>query len=157
MIHQDTIWIIKIKWRCYADTLGLVRMSKHQPVTLICSSVVWCGLHVSGVQGTVLSTMDWIKISPNLQGLPRWHSDKESACQCRRHKRHGFKPWVRKLPWSRKWQFIPVFLPGKFHGQRSLAGYSPWSHNQSDTTDHTCTQQPLVILIKIWHLDWITL
>ena len=39
-----------------------------------------------------------------------------------------FNSWVRKLPWSRKWQSPPVYLPVKFHGQRSLAGYSPWSH-----------------------------
>ena len=37
----------------------------------------------------------------------------------------GFDPWVGKIPWSRKWQPTPVFLPGKFHGQRSLVGYSP--------------------------------
>ena len=37
----------------------------------------------------------------------------------------GFNPWVRKLPWRRKWQHTPVFLPGESHGQRSLAGYSP--------------------------------
>ena len=53
--------------------------------------------------------------------LPRWLSDKESACQCRRHRRHGFDPWVGKIPWRRKWQPTPVFLPGKAYGQRSLA------------------------------------
>ena len=37
-----------------------------------------------------------------------------------------FDPWVEKIPWTRKWQPTPVFLPGKFHGQRSLAGYGPW-------------------------------
>ena len=41
-------------------------------------------------------------------------------------KRPGFNPWVRNIPWRRKWQPTPVFLPGRFHGQRSLAGYSPW-------------------------------
>ena len=41
---------------------------------------------------------------------------------------HPFDPWVRKALWSRKWQPTPVFLPGKFHGQRSLASYSPWGH-----------------------------
>ena len=41
-------------------------------------------------------------------------------------KRHGFDPWVRKIPWRRKWQPTPVFLPGESHEQRSLAGYSPW-------------------------------
>ena len=52
-------------------------------------------------------------------------SGKESACQCRRHKKHGFDPWVGKIPWRWKWQPTPVFLPRKFHGQRSLVGYSP--------------------------------
>ena len=40
-------------------------------------------------------------------------------------KRHGFDPWVGKIPWRRKWQPTLVFLLGKFHGQRSLVGYSP--------------------------------
>ena len=48
--------------------------------------------------------------------------------------RATFSPWVGKIPWRRKWQPTPVFLPGKFHGQRSLAGYSPWGHKESDTT-----------------------
>ena len=60
-----------------------------------------------------------------------------TACQCRRHKRHGFYPWVGKIPWRREWQPTPVLLPGKFHGQRSLAGYSPWGCKESDRTEHT--------------------
>ena len=45
---------------------------------------------------------------------------------------------VGKISWRRKWQYTPVFLPGKSHGERSLAGYSPWSHKESDTTSmHT--------------------
>ena len=55
------------------------------------------------------------------KGLPRWLSEKESACQCRRHKKCGFDLWVRKIPWRRKWQPTPVSLPGKSHEQRSLA------------------------------------
>jgi len=39
--------------------------------------------------------------------------------------RHWFDPWVRKIPWRRKWQPTPVLLPGESHGQRNLAGYSP--------------------------------
>jgi len=54
------------------------------------------------------------------------------ALQCRRL---GFNPWVRKTLWSGKWLPTPVFLPGEFHGQRSLAGYSPWGRKQSDMTD----------------------
>ena len=52
--------------------------------------------------------------------------------------------WVQSLgwksPWSRKWQPTPVFLPEKFYGQRSLAGYSPWGYKDLDTTEHTRTQ-----------------
>ena len=47
-----------------------------------------------------------------------------------------FNPWGRKIPWSRKWQPAPVFLPGKFHGQRTLVGYSPWGHKELDTIEH---------------------
>ena len=53
------------------------------------------------------------------------YSGKEAAYQWRRHKRCGFYPCVRKIPWSSKWQLTPVFLPGAFHRQRSLVGYSP--------------------------------
>ena len=49
--------------------------------------------------------------------------------------RPRFNPQVGKIPWRRKWKPTPVFLPEKFHGQRSLAGYSPWSHKESDTTE----------------------
>jgi len=58
---------------------------------------------------------------------------KESTCQCRRH---GFDPWVRKISWRRKWQPIPVFLPGKSHGQRSLGGYSPWGCKSQTKLSH---------------------
>ena len=54
-------------------------------------------------------------------GLFRWLSGKEYAFQGRRHRRCRFNPWVGKIPWSKKWQPILVFLPGKFHEQRSLA------------------------------------
>ena len=60
-------------------------------------------------------------------GLPEGLNGKEFTCQCRRH---GFDPWARKIPWKRKWQPTPVFLPGKSHGQRSLAGYSPPGHKE---------------------------
>ena len=67
---------------------------------------------------------------PSAQGVPCWFSGEESTCQCRRPKRHSFDPWV-KISWSRKCQPMPVFLPGKFYEQKSLAGYSPggWSKN----------------------------
>ena len=65
------------------------------------------------------------------EGLLKWLSGKESACQYRRRR---FGPWVGKIPWERKWQPTPVFLPGESHGLRRLAGDSPWGHKESGTT-----------------------
>ena len=72
------------------------------------------------------SPRSWTIPISYILGFPGGASGKESTCQRRRCKRCGFDPWVGKIPWSRKWQLTAVFLPGKFHGQRSLAGYSPW-------------------------------
>ena len=55
-------------------------------------------------------------------GFPSGASDKESTCQCRKCKRYGFNPWVRKIPWRWKWQPTPVFLPGESHGQEKPVG-----------------------------------
>ena len=68
--------------------------------------------------------------------FPGGTRDNESAFQC---KRFMFDPRVRKIPWKRKWQPTPVFLPGQFHGQESLAGYSAWGYKESDTTECTHT------------------
>jgi len=51
--------------------------------------------------------------------------------------RPGFNPWARKIPWRKKWQPTAVFTPRKSHGQRSLAGYSPWGCKESDITEAT--------------------
>ena len=63
-----------------------------------------------------------ISLSITSLGLPWWLSGKESTCLCRRC---SFNLWVGKIPWRRKWQPTPVFLLGKFHGQRSLVGLQP--------------------------------
>ena len=54
---------------------------------------------------------------------------------CLQYGRPRFNPWVGKIPWRRQWQHTPVFLPGKFHGLRSLVGYSPWRCKESDMTE----------------------
>ena len=59
-----------------------------------------------------------------IHGFPSGASSQEPTCQCKRHKRHNFYPWVEKIPWRWAWR-PPIFLPGEFHGQRCLAGYSP--------------------------------
>ena len=81
-------------------------------------------------------------MSPALQAdsllsEPDGASGKEPSCQCRRYKRPGLSPWVGEIPWSRKWQPTPVFLPGESHGQRSLVGYTPWGHKELGTTEAT--------------------
>ena len=84
--------------------------------------------------------MSAVKYFQNLtcsQPLPGGASGKEPAWQCRRRKRHGFDPWVWKIPWKRAWKPTPVFLPGESHGQRSLVNYSPWDHKESDSPEAT--------------------
>ena len=73
------------------------------------------------------------------RGFPSGTNGKNSTRPCRRHKKLGFDPWVGKVPWRRKWQPAPVFLHGKFHGQRSPVGSSPWGNKESNTTEHTHT------------------
>ena len=80
-----------------------------------------------------------------------------------RCKRSGFDPWIGKIPWRRKWQPTPGFLPGESHGQRSLAGYSPWGPKESDTTEwlstHTRTLSPRKWTFqKAWNISfWVCL
>ena len=98
--------------------------------------------------------------------LPRWCSGKGLACQCRRR---GFNPWVQKVPWSRKWQPAPVFLPGKSHGQRSLAAavheitksQTQLERTHTHTHTHTHTQislkssfYPCCFYLNQTHLDY---
>ena len=80
-------------------------------------------------------------------------SGKEPTFQCRRCKRLGFDPWVEKIPWRRAGLPTPVFFPGECYRQRNPAGYSPWGHKESDTTEqlsphvpHTADEQHCVTL-----------
>ena len=77
--------------------------------TLMLTAGPTSGLQCSAYQGF-----------PNSSAVKPLHAMQEMQ-------RCGFNPWIRKIPQRRKWQPAPVFLPGKFPGQRSLAGYSPWS------------------------------
>ena len=85
----------------------------------------------------IIKYRDSKQLKKKKKGFPGGASGKESACQCRRCKRCMFDPWVRMIPWSRKWQPTPAFLPGKFHGQRSLVDYTPWGGKESGMTEHT--------------------
>ena len=70
--------------------------------------------------------------SPWVSQVAQW-----STCQFRRHRRRGFDPWVKKIPWRKAWQLTPVFLPGESNGQRSLKGYSPQDCKESDMMEVT--------------------
>ena len=103
----------------------------HLPTSALLPTRAWSGNSQKMKRATIcLITGVLILI-----GASRWHSGKESACQRRRHKRHSFNPWLRKIPWRRKGQPTPVFLPGKSHGQRSLLDYSPWGRKELDMTE----------------------
>ena len=73
----------------------------------------WKNIYISNL----FPVIDWYL---EMEGLPRWYSGKESACQCRRRKRWGFDPWIGKIPWRRICNPLQYSWPGKSHGQRSL-------------------------------------
>ena len=77
-------------------------------------------------------------------GFPGDSDSKESACNAGDP---GLTPWVRKIPWQRKWQPTPAFLPGKSYRQWSLAGYSPWGCKESGTTGELTFSLSLMLLI----------
>ena len=74
-----------------------------------------------------------------------------SAGDCLQCKRHGFHPWVGKIPWRRKWQATPVFLTEESHGQRRWVGYSPWGHKELDKTERLSTDTLEIRTIR-WKL-----
>ena len=83
------------------------------------------------------TTLAWtlyqsISPQPCFSHAPKRCRGQDCDCQCRGRE---FNPWVRKMPWGRKWKPTPVFLPGEPHGQRSLVGYSFWVlHKESNMT-----------------------
>ena len=79
-----------------------------------------------------------LHISCCVLGFPGGTSGKEFACNAG-DVTDVFDPWVGKVPWRRAWQPTPVFLPGESHGQKSLASYSLWGHEESDMTEWACT------------------
>ena len=101
-------------------------------VHLLCTCSRFCSLSL--IHFPWLSKVLFNINHPIHLGLPRWLSGNALSCQCRRC---SFNPWVGKIPWSRKRQPPPAFLPGESHGQMSQAGYSPWGHKESDKTEYT--------------------
>ena len=96
--------------------------------------------HVHRVSGAIQSSHPLSSSSPPMfnlsqhQRLFEWVSSSHQVAKGLEFQlqHQSFQPWVRKIPWRRKWQSTPVLLPGKSHGQRSLVGYSPWGCKESD-------------------------
>ena len=73
--------------------------------------------------------------------LPWWLRQLRILLPCRSPE---FDLWIGKIPWRRKWRPLPVFLPGKFHGQRRLAGYTSWGRKESDMTEQLSTHPGII-------------
>ena len=113
VLHKHIIYICNGSF--YADSnLGHLQLFQF----LILPFIVWC--HILSFYVVCLLT------NCNIYLVFRLHSGKDPACQCK------FNPWVGKIPWRRKWQPTPIFLPGKSYWERSLVGYSPWCYKESD-------------------------
>ena len=91
------------------------------------------------ISGCLFCSIDW-HICIYASQLPQWLSRWRICLQWRRHRRCRFNPWVKKIPWRRKWQPCPVFLPKKSPGQRSLGGLESKRSQKVKKTEQLSTQ-----------------
>ena len=128
--------------RAYPPTLCLTPPHPNCTVSIYVGVRLWLmtvhNYNISSIMARkrfvlLVSTAMAVRLAEGTQPrLPWWLNGKESTCQRRRLK---FDSWVGKIPWKREWHPTPVCLPGEFHGQRSLVGYSPWGCKGSDWTE----------------------
>ena len=131
---------------CFSVMITLIRDQTCKTMLII---LIYQALHqVLCLRGLILFSIGWC-------------SSKGTTWWCRRRKRHRFNPCVRKILCRRKWQPTPGFLPGKSHGQRSLAGYNPRGRKSQDTTEatkHTSAQHtwPFIFACYIAIYSWLS-
>ena len=99
----------------FTDLMDMSLGEVRELVMAWCAAISW-GRKESG-------TTELLNLTELMLEWVDFHSGRESACQCRIHRRCWFDPWDRKIPWKSKCQASPIFLPGKFHGPGSLVGY----------------------------------
>ena len=117
VIQKEVTWAVPIKTFPWKPSGNSRFLSTSHLFSLLGSAI-----NLSLLQTPMLCFLaSWLCLVKNIfsSGLLWWLVSKRILLQCRRFR---FDPWVRKMPWRRKWQHTPVFLPGKFHGQRSLVG-----------------------------------
>ena len=98
---------------------------------------------------TLFEPVFWSSFSTS-RGLPRWLPGEESASSAGDAGDAGLILWVGKIPWKRAWQPNPGFLPGESHGQRSLAGHSPWGHR----VGHDWATSLSLLTFLHWRRKW---
>ena len=104
---------------------------------LVMDREAWCAA-VHGVTKSRTQLSYWTELNRRVKlAFPGGSDGKESTEMQETH----VWSWVGKIPWRREWLPMPVFLPGKFHGQRSLAGYSPWNCKTLDVTEQLSTHK----------------
>ena len=120
-----------------------------QPIRLLCpwdspgkNSGVGCHFlleEIFPIQGSTLGLLycRWILYCPSRQKPQVALAVKNLLANTGRYKKCGFDSWIGKLPWRKAWQPTTVFLPGEFHGQKSLVGYSLWGCKETDMTEMT--------------------
>ena len=118
------LWVKTLRWRKYGNEYVIIyQLSGNcldkQYVIKLENTLWYFGFKI----WNQLQAFSYLASLALVKGLPWRLSSKELACQYRRFR---FDPWVRKIPWRRKWQPTPALLPRKSHGQRSLVDYSPW-------------------------------
>ena len=129
------------KWKVKVKLLSCVWLS--EPMD--------CSLPGSSIHGILQArVLEWGAIAFSMNPT-KASVYKESVCQCRRHKRCGFNPWVGKIPWvgnGNPFQYSCL----ENHGQRSLMGYSPWGRKELDMTEHTTPPPQWLALMPLGHL-----
>ena len=124
---SENISLVAEKKKCVFCCVGmecLVDIKSNWPFALIKTTVALMILCLNDFSFDVIGVLKLPTIF--IVGFPGGTSGKEPTCQFRRQNKCGFDPWFGKIPWRKKWEPTPVFLPGESHGPRSMVGYSPW-------------------------------
>ena len=154
LIHLQSLLVIdSILSACKPDTISPMKIQATAPRFLLNTEATGDSSDRScrvfqGRGPTTLASGNWIMMGAIVKGsrckgcgLPWWLRRQRIRLQ---RGRPGFAIWVGKIPWRREQLPNPVFLPGEFHGQRSLGGYNPWGHKELDTVERLSERKKAV-------------